>query len=125
MPFYAVILQYQTKSYQKVMNISKGNLFTASASLQGGFAISATDEVFATALQFGRTVLDATFSGIGSLQQLIAEVVKVLGTVTGLVTIMVRNRTQGTVTRKVVRLGARHRSAAETPVDGMQLSLPL
>lgn len=107
------------------MNISKGNLFTASASLQGGFAISATDEVFATALQFGRTVLDATFSGIGSLQQLIAEVVKVLGAVTGLVTIMVRNRTQGTVTRKVVRLGARPRSVAETPAGGMQLSLPL
>lgn len=106
------------------MNISKANTVATPVIAQSGFAMSATDEVFATALQFGRTVLDVTYSGIASLQQLIAEVVKALGTISGLVTILVRNRTQGTVTRKVVRLGARHRRPSQPATSGVQLSLP-
>ena len=106
------------------MNISKVNTVATPVIAESGFAMSATDEVFATALQFGRTVLDVTFSGIASLQQLVAEVVKALGAITGLVTILVRNRTQGTVTRKVVRLGVPHRQPASERVQGVQLSLP-
>ena len=104
------------------MNISHGNTAKSQVLSPAGFALNATDEVFATAMQFGRTVLDTTFSGIVSLRQLVAEVVKALGSVTGLVTIMVRNRTQGTVTRRVIRLGApppRRQAVA----DGTQLTL--
>ncbi len=72
------------------MNISHGNTAKSQVLSPAGFALNATDEVFATAMQFGRTVLDTTFSGIVSLRQLVAEVVKALGSVTGLVTIMVR-----------------------------------
>ena len=104
------------------MNISHGNPEASQALSLRGFAVNATDEVFATALQFGRTVLDTAFSGVASIHQLIAEVVKALGAVTGLVTIMLRNRTQGTVTRRVVRLGAVHRRPVAV-APGTQLTL--
>lgn len=55
------------------MNISHGNTATSQVLSPAGFALNATDEVFATAMQFGRTVLDTTFSGIVSLRQLVAR----------------------------------------------------
>ena len=95
------------------------------------FAMSASDEVFATVRQLGRTVLDTALSGITSLRQLIAEVLKALGAVSGLVTIMVRNRTQGTTTRRVIRIASARQAecaaglpSARIPA-GVQLRLPL
>lgn len=85
------------------------------------FAMLPGDEIFATAVQFGQTVFNAAFSGVASLGQLILKIQQALGAVSGLVTIMLRNRTQGTSTRRVIRMGA-------TPVrsavpQGTQLQL--
>ncbi len=87
---------------------------------KNGFVMMPGDEIFATAVQFGRTVYDAAFSGVGNLRQIISQIIDALGTVSGLVTIMLRNRTQGTTARRVVRVGGSRRPPVP---QGTQLTL--
>lgn len=69
------------------------------------FAVNCGDEVFTTAVQMGRTVYNTVFTGIRSVNELLMALTHELGSLTGLVTINLRNRTQGTVTKRVLRLG--------------------
>ncbi|MDE7119184.1 MAG: hypothetical protein K2O10_01090 [Muribaculaceae bacterium] len=73
------------------------------------FAVNCGDEIFATAVQLGRTVYNAVFTGVKSVNELLVSLTGELANFTGLVTVNLRNRTQGTVTKRVLRLGGSRR----------------
>ena len=91
------------------------NLFTLNnvptLSVGGGFGsietsrgwempVGTRDEVFVSVVQYGRIVLEISFSGVGSVAELLC-----LGSIGGLVTVNLRNRTCGMTAKRVMRLG--------------------
>lgn len=80
------------------------------------FAVHPSDMVFVKATQCNRVVLERSFSGFSSLQELIASVGAVLADTAGLVTLHMRNRDKGCSVRRAVRF----RHAA--PLFGVSLS---
>lgn len=96
------------------------NLFTinnvSTLCMGGGFGYSDTthrddlslsecDVVFVSVVQYGRTVLEKSFSGFGTLAELLRTVRVCLKGFGGLVTINLRNRTCGQTAKRVLRLG--------------------
>lgn len=67
--------------------------------------VSERDVVFVSVLQYGRTVLEKSFSGFGSVSELLRTVMLCLGNIRGLVTVNLRNRTCGQTAKRVLRLG--------------------
>lgn len=63
------------------------------------------DVVFVSVLQYGRMVLEKSFSGFGSVAELLRMVMSCLGNMGGLVTVNLRNRTCGQTAKRVLRLG--------------------
>jgi hypothetical protein len=69
-----------------------------------GYQINTTDKVFVRVVQYGRVLLDQLFVGVGSMSELMAELKKLLSTTCGLVTVNVRNSSQGWLQKNCVRL---------------------
>lgn len=81
--------------------------------------ISTTDRIFATVTSYGRTVLKSTYSGMASLEDVVCAVNRAIGgTAAGMLTLMIRNGSQGWAMKRALRLAAPRRIA-----DGVQLTL--
>ena len=76
----------------------------------GDFTISATDRLFVSVIQFGTTVKEFAFSGIASMAELMSTVISRLSTLEGVITLNLRNGSQGQRTKKVIRLGGNGRA---------------
>lgn len=68
------------------------------------FAVNQTDVIFVNVTAIGRQVFAATLSGIASEEEVMKTVVSNLQGVDGLLTVNLRNSSQGTVAKRVVRL---------------------
>lgn len=68
------------------------------------FAVNQTDVIFVNVTAIGRQVFTATLSGIASEDEVMKAVVSRLQGVDGLLTVNLRNSSQGTVAKRVVRL---------------------
>lgn len=88
-----------------VATLSVGGGSVADASRSTDMALSECDVVFVSAVQYGRTVLEKSFSGFGSIAELLRTVRMCLGGLRGLVTINLRNRTCGQTAKRVMRIG--------------------
>ena len=73
------------------------------SALSDNFVVQPADVVFVSALQCDRVLLDCSFSGVGSLKELIAAVGRAIGNATGLVTLHFRNRDRGCSLRRALR----------------------
>ena len=62
-----------------------------------------TDVIFVSAMQCDRQLLECSFSGVGSVRELLGVAGNALGNVTGLVTLHFRNRDRGCSLRRAVR----------------------
>ena len=88
-----------------VPTLSVGGRFSAASAMPStSQEIAETDRVFVTVVQFGRTVMEHSFTGFSSLQALISVVKNSLGHVSGLVSVNVRNSTRGWASRRTLRL---------------------
>lgn len=68
------------------------------------FRVAPQDVVFVTVTVMGRTVLSTCVTGRNSAQELIGELKGMLPGVEGILTVNMRNRSNGTVARRSVRL---------------------
>lgn len=68
------------------------------------FSVSRSDIIFVNVTAVGRQVMTATMSGSASVDELIDNLRGQLAGHEGLLTINLRNRTQGTITKRVLRL---------------------
>lgn len=66
--------------------------------------ISSTDTIFATVKQRGSMIANLRLSGVESMAHVMREVRSHLGTVSGLLTIDLRNQSQGWMSRQSVML---------------------
>lgn len=66
--------------------------------------ISNTDIIFATVTAGGRQISNLRLSGFTSLQQLMCHIISTIGRQMGLITLQLRNLTQGWTSRQAVRL---------------------
>ena len=66
--------------------------------------ISATDRMFVTVSRCGRTVCERMISGIGSMEELLSSVRSMLGDIPGLLSLRIRNASQGWSTRRTIRV---------------------
>lgn len=83
--------------------------------------LTVNDTIFATVSTGSNTILNHTLSGAASINDAIRIICRELAGYIGLVTVYLRNSTQGWLEKRVVRLTARHTPpAVATPV---QLSL--
>lgn len=69
------------------------------------FAVGPEDSVLVSAVKGGRLVATVGFTGMSDLSELMRAAAAALKSVGGLVTLRIRNRTQGTSARRVVMLG--------------------
>lgn len=79
------------------------------------------DTIFATVSAGTSTILNRTLSGAASINDAIRIICRELAGHIGLVTVYLRNSTQGWLEKRVVRLTARHPASA--PATPVQLSL--
>ncbi len=90
----------------KVPTLSVGGGFGSIETSRGGeMPVGTRDEVFVSVVQYGRIVLEKSFSGFGSVAELLSTVRMCLGSIGGLVTVNLRNRTCGMTAKRVMRLG--------------------
>lgn len=73
------------------------------------FTVNAGDEIFATAMQLGRTIYNAAFTGIRSVNDLLMALTRELAGFSGIITVNLRNRTQGTTSKRVLRVAGPRR----------------
>ncbi|MCM1070188.1 MAG: hypothetical protein NC210_01205 [[Clostridium] fimetarium] len=71
----------------------------------GAFTVGPEDSVLVSAVKGGRLVATVGFTGMSDLSELMRAAAAALKSVGGLVTLRLRNRTQGTSARRVVMLG--------------------
>lgn len=84
--------------------------------------ISNQDNLNATILRQGMTVANLTLSGVNSFSGAIRKILDSLGRTSGLITIILRNTTQGWTRRHAVSL-RNVQTISESTVTGLQLSL--
>ena len=70
-----------------------------------GFSVCPADSVAVSAVKGGRLVAAVEFSGVADVNELLSAATAALRHLGGLVTLRLRNRTQGTTARRVVMLG--------------------
>ncbi len=89
-----------------ISTLSAGAGFGASALRSGDeqMPVHRHDIVFVSVVQYGRTLLDRAFTGFSGITELLLAVKECLGSVAGLVTVNLRNRTCGCTARRVIRL---------------------
>jgi hypothetical protein len=75
-----------------------------------GFQIHYSDKMFVRVVQYGRVLLDKLYVGVGSMAELMADVKRQLSTTCGLVTVNVRNGSQGWARKNCVRLNCQRMS---------------
>jgi len=68
------------------------------------FSVTNTDIVFVNVMAIGRQVMTATLSGSTSVEELMEDVKGRLAGFDGLLTVNLRNSSQGTITKRVLRL---------------------
>lgn len=73
------------------------------------FTVNTGDEIFATAIQLGRTIYNAAFTGIRSVNDLLRALARELAGFSGIITVSLRNRTQGTTSKRVLRVAGPRR----------------
>ena len=90
--------------------------FTTSAAVRGQFTsgtfsadsalpVAASDTIYVSAVQFGKTLLDrVTLTGYSSVNEIISAVSALLGQVQGIVTVNIRNRDNGWRASRPLRL---------------------
>ncbi len=83
--------------------------------------ISISDKIFATVNLYGRTILNIAIDGMSSMEDVVRYVSRsVRGMASGMVTLVVRNGSQGWSERRSLRL-----SSASLLPEGTQLSLAI
>lgn len=83
--------------------------------------ISISDRIFATVNLYGRTIFNAAIEGVCSIEDVVRYVSRSLrGMASGIVTLVVRNGSQGWSVRRSLRL-----SSASMLPEGTQLSLAI
>lgn len=82
--------------------------------------VNTTDILFATVISRGRTVAKITLSGMSSIADIMAELAGRLSGAKGLLTLQLRNYTQGWSSRSVLRMAA---ATIIPPSRPVQLSL--
>lgn len=65
--------------------------------------VGVSDQIFVNAVQYGRVVLECSFTGCESVEQVLRRVKDALENAHGLVTVNLRNRSQGWTLRKALR----------------------
>lgn len=72
--------------------------------MDNSFSVKNSDTVFVNVMAIGRQVMTVTLSGNASLEELMDEVKSRLAGLDGLLTVNLRNSSQGTATKRVLRL---------------------
>lgn len=90
-------------SYSSVNATLYGGNRSISTQSSQSFIVEPADVVFVTARQMNRVLLEKSFSGFGSLTELLASMEAYIGNVSGLVTLQLRNRDRGCSLRRAVR----------------------
>lgn len=70
----------------------------------GGNVLHSSDRLFVNVVQYGKIILDSFFEGYDSVSGLMAAVRQQLGSVAGLITVNIRNCSQGWSGKRIVRL---------------------
>lgn len=86
------------------LGVLTGNVTSAGRDGCEGGLMCPSDKLFVSVVQYGRTVLDLVLAGIGSMAELMRVVKCSLGPECGLVTVNVRNGSQGWSLKRCVRL---------------------
>ena len=73
----------------------------------GNYSISPSDRVFVSVVQHGRTLFDRLMAGAGSVAEIMDMVQGALKDTVGLVTVNIRNASQGWSRRRTVRFNSR------------------
>ncbi|MDE5979520.1 MAG: hypothetical protein K2G84_05745 [Muribaculaceae bacterium] len=68
------------------------------------FSVTNSDVIFVNVMAVGRQVMTATLSGIASIEELMEDVRNRLADMDGLLTVNLRNSSQGTSAKRVLRL---------------------
>lgn len=72
--------------------------------MNNSFSVTNSDIVFVNVMAVGRQVMTVTLSGNASVEQLMEDVKSRLAGIDGLLTVNLRNSSQGTAAKRVVRL---------------------
>lgn len=72
--------------------------------MNNSFSVTNSDIVFVNVMAVGRQVMTVTLSGNASVEQLMEDVKSRLEGIDGLLTVNLRNSSQGTAAKRVVRL---------------------
>lgn len=72
--------------------------------MNNSFSVTNSDIVFVNVMAVGRQVMTVTLSGNASVEQLMEDVKSRLAGMDGLLTVNLRNSSQGTAAKRVVRL---------------------
>lgn len=72
--------------------------------MNNSFSVTNSDIVFVNVMAVGRQVMTVTLSGNASVEQLMEDVKRRLAGMDGLLTVNLRNSSQGTAAKRVVRL---------------------
>lgn len=72
--------------------------------MNDSFSVANSDIIFVNVMAVGRQVMTVTLSGNNSVDDLMNEIKERLNGFDGLLTINLRNSSQGTVSKRVVRL---------------------
>lgn len=72
--------------------------------MNNSFSVTNTDKIFVNVMSLGRQVLTVTISCNSSIDELMAEIKVRLSELDGLLTINLRNSSQGTFAKRVLRL---------------------
>lgn len=68
------------------------------------FSVTNSDVVFVNVMAFGRQLMTVTLSGNSSVDELMEAVKSLLADLDGLLTVNLRNSSQGTTAKRVLRL---------------------
>lgn len=68
------------------------------------FSVTNTDVIFVNVMAVGRQVMTVTLSGNGSVEELMENIKGRLAGLDGLLTVNLRNSSQGTAAKRVLRL---------------------
>lgn len=69
----------------------------------GECVVGVSDQIFVNAVQYGRVVLECSLTGCESVEQVLCRVRDMLENAHGLVTVNLRNRSQGWTLRRALR----------------------
>ena len=72
--------------------------------MNNSFSVTNSDVIFVNVMAVGRQVMAVTLSGSTSVEELMAEVMGRLSGMEGLLTVNLRNGSQGTAAKRVLRL---------------------